>query len=58
MTPTKVKKGDIIYQQHRYPNDVYFIVKGKINCLNKENVTFKNYVENSYFGEIEILKNH
>ena len=44
MTPNKIKGGDIIYQRKRYPNSVHLIVQGKVNCLNKKNVTFKNFI--------------
>jgi hypothetical protein len=40
-----------------YPNAIFFIFKGKINCINNDNINFKNYVKDSYFGEIEIIKN-
>ena len=44
MTPVKFKPGDTIYQQDRYPNAVYFIVKGRVNCqINENNITFKNF---------------
>ena len=58
MIPIKVKRSDEIYKEERYPNAVYFILKGRINCLNTDEVTFKNYIQDSYFGEIEIIKNH
>lgn len=32
-------------------------MSGRINCLANRSVCFKTYVEGSYFGEIEVLKN-
>jgi len=55
---TKIKKNEIIYQENKYPNYVYFILEGRVNCINNDKACFKNFIQESYFGEIEIIKNH
>lgn len=34
---------------------VYLIISGRVNCLQGRNICFKNYVQGSYFGDIEYL---
>ena len=56
ITSRKFKRGVVIYDKHEYPSFVYFIIKGKIGFEKSNNNIFKEYVEGSYFGEIEIFK--
>ncbi len=35
--------------------EVYLIISGRVNCLQGRNICFKNYVQGSYFGDIEYL---
>ena len=56
ITSRKFTKGTVIYDQYEYPSFVYFIIKGKIGFQKKTKSVFKEYVEGSYFGEIEIFK--
>lgn len=51
------KRGQIIYLENRYPYNIYFIHSGRINCINKFKMCFTSYVTNSYFGDIEMIKN-
>jgi hypothetical protein len=34
---------------------VYFIVEGRVKMLTSEGYIFRNFVEGSYFGDIEIM---
>ena len=51
-----LQPGDTLYKEHDYPDEVYFMTRGKVNLLISE-IAFKTYVEGSYFGEVEILEN-
>lgn len=54
----KIQSGEFIYNKGEYPNQVYFIVNGRVNMvLGVYSITFKTYVTGSYFGEIEIFDN-
>lgn len=49
--------GDYLYKEHEYPDEVYFLTKGRINLVAGNGVAFKTYVQGSYFGEVELLEN-
>lgn len=50
--------GEFVYNKGEYPNQVYFIVNGRVNMvIGVYSITFKTYVTGSYFGEIEIFDN-
>jgi CRP-like cAMP-binding protein len=51
-----LQPGDTLYKEHDYPDEVYFMTRGKVNLLISD-IAFKTYVEGSYFGEVEILEN-
>jgi len=46
----------MIYDKNEHPAFIYFIVKGSVGFFNIKNKFFKEYVEGSFFGEIEIYK--
>lgn len=51
------KSGELMFTEGDYSDEVYFIVNGRVNLKASNNVTFKTYVQGSYFGEVEILEN-
>jgi hyperpolarization activated cyclic nucleotide-gated potassium channel 1 len=65
LQPLNVTLGEIIYQKGEHPNLgtitphsilVYFLVHGRVNMvIGMHLVTFKTYVQGSYFGEVEIF---
>ncbi|CAD8104029.1 unnamed protein product [Paramecium primaurelia] len=58
LQPLKINAGEFIYNKGEYPNQVYFIVNGRVNMvIGVYSITFKTYVTGSYFGEIEIFDN-
>ena len=52
-----LQAGDYLYKEHEYPDEVYFLTKGKVNLKTQNGIAFKTYVQGSYFGEVEILEN-
>ena len=52
-----LQAGDFLYKEHEYPDEVYFLTKGRVNLLAHNGKIFKTYVQGSYFGEVEILDN-
>ncbi|OMJ94420.1 hypothetical protein SteCoe_2474 [Stentor coeruleus] len=52
-----LQAGDYLYKEHEYPDEVYFLTKGRVNLLAHNGAAFKTYVQGSYFGEYEILEN-
>lgn len=58
LQPLRVASGEFIYNKGEYPNQVYFVVNGRVNMvIGVYSITFKTYVTGSYFGEIEIFDN-
>ncbi|CAD8125702.1 unnamed protein product [Paramecium sonneborni] len=58
LQPLKINAGEFVYNKGEYPNQVYFIVNGRVNMvIGVYSITFKTYVTGSYFGEIEIFDN-
>lgn len=52
-----LQAGDYLYKEHEYPDEVYFLTRGKVNLITQNGIAFKTYVQGSYFGEVEILEN-
>jgi hypothetical protein len=49
--------GEYVYQKKDYADEVYFIVKGRINYVfGEKNLCYKSLQTNTYFGEIEVIK--
>ena len=57
LKPISLQPGDFLYKQLEYPDEVYFLTKGRVNLLTYNGLVFKTYVQGSYFGEVEILEN-
>ena len=62
----KVYSKDILYSQGDHPEEVFFILKGRVKlCYEVSegegepmNIPFNMYVEGSYFGEMEMMLKH
>lgn len=54
--PRKFQEKETIYNFGENPTFVYFLIEGRVEFHNNYCKIFKEYVEGSYFGEIEILK--
>lgn len=53
---TTIRSQEFVYLKDDYPEDIYFVVTGRVNYLfGKQNSIFKTIVTGSYFGEIEML---
>ncbi|CAG9310257.1 unnamed protein product [Blepharisma stoltei] len=50
--------GDIIYDEKDYPEEMYFVLKGRIGYVysGEDSIIFKHLRADSYFGEIEMFK--
>ena len=51
----RLEAGEIVYKEHEYPEEVYFLTKGRVDLLASNGFAFKSYVQGSYFGEGEVL---
>ncbi|CAG9323774.1 unnamed protein product [Blepharisma stoltei] len=50
------QEREIIYKKNDYADNMYFIVEGKVSYVyGTKHFIFKNMIEGSYFGEIELL---
>lgn len=51
-----VKAFDVVYTKEDYADEMYFIIKGRVNLvLGKKNLCYKSFSKNMYFGEIELI---
>lgn len=57
MQHLQLEKGWIIYRKDQHPNNIYLITEGAIFFENDYKQSIKTMVKNSYFGEIEVIKN-
>jgi hypothetical protein len=55
MKPVFYEAKKIVYNKNDFPNNLFIIAKGRINCMYNKEMVFKTYVEKSYFGDIEII---
>jgi hypothetical protein len=52
-----VIRDDVIYAEDEYADEIYFIVKGRINfVVTEEMYDYKSLNKGSYFGDIEVVK--
>ena len=51
-----LNKREIAYSEGDLPEDIYFIEKGRIKLVDEDGIPFIQYMEGSFFGEIEICK--
>lgn len=57
LNPTQVKNDDLIYNEGEYADEMFFIVKGRVNLVYGDyEFVYKSYLKGAYFGEIEIIK--
>ncbi|CAG9311648.1 unnamed protein product [Blepharisma stoltei] len=52
-----LQPGEFLYKEYEFPDEVYFLTKGRVNLIASNGVVFKSYVQGSYFGEVEIMEN-
>lgn len=38
------------------PDQVYLVMKGRVNCVAEKNGVFKTFIQQSYFGDVETLQ--
>ena len=57
LTPQRVKKGEYVYKKGQHAHKVYILFKGRVHFMSGSNCIFRQFIEGSYFGEIEIFKN-
>lgn len=47
---------DYLYVEGTYPDEMYFITKGRVNLvLNENEICYKSFLKGSYIGDVEIL---
>jgi len=47
-----------LYEEGEFPDEAYLLAKGRVNLIyGGMAITYKSFLKNSYFGEIEIMKN-
>ena len=52
-----VEDKDFIYKHREYADEIYFIIKGKVNSIiRKSNHCIKTYIRGEYFGDVEVVK--
>lgn len=57
MKNMELEAGECIYYFGDYAEEVYYICKGRVIMKSESGVVFKNYMQGSYFGELEVLNN-
>ena len=57
LLPLIVKKGDYVYKKGQHAHSLFILFEGRVQFMNGNNSVFREFVEGSYFGEIEIFKN-
>ena len=56
LVPMYCARNDFVYNRGEYAEEIYFIVKGKINYMNIENIKIINStLAGGYFGDIEVV---
>lgn len=46
-----------IYKRHEYADEIYFIIKGKVNIRpTKSNQNLVTFHRGEYFGDVEVVK--
>jgi CRP-like cAMP-binding protein len=56
LKPIHLESNDIVYRENDLADNIYFIQKGRVRFCTNEGYIFKVFVEGSYFGDTEILK--
>ena len=52
----RLKSGELLFREGEYAEEMYFLIKGRVNLKASNGVVFKTYVEGSYFGEVDIFE--
>ena len=55
LLPWNIHEKETVYKVNDHPNQMYFIIKGRIFFVNEDFIPFKTMITGSYFGEIEII---
>lgn len=56
MKPLRVEDKEYLYKQGDFPDEVYFITKGRVNLvLEYSEIAYKSFLKGAYIGEIEIV---
>ena len=59
LAPLMIPADDFVYQEKDYADEVFFIVKGRVNyvlTLRQKRIPYKSLNEGSYFGEFETIE--
>lgn len=51
-----IDQGSLFFSEGEYADEIYFLVKGRANYIQRNGVIYKSIQEGSYFGEIEVLR--
>jgi CRP-like cAMP-binding protein len=52
-----VNRNEVVYKEDEYADEIYFIVRGRINYVaTEENYDYKSLNRGGYFGDIEVMK--
>ena len=54
-TQRKVKAGEFVYHKGQMADNLYLIIEGRAACRLTRNISFKSFIEGSYFGDLELL---
>ncbi|OMJ80534.1 hypothetical protein SteCoe_19174 [Stentor coeruleus] len=57
MKKMEVITGEYVYMFGDYSEEIYFICRGRVVMKADNGMVFKNYMQGSYFGELETLNN-
>lgn len=57
LKPMKSEPGAYLYHRGDYPDEMFFIVHGRVNfVIEGSEIVYKSFLRGSYVGEIEIVK--
>jgi CRP/FNR family transcriptional regulator, putaive post-exponential-phase nitrogen-starvation regulator len=51
----EVDKGQFIYREGDFPEEIYFMAQGKVDLIDPEGFNMLSMVEGCFFGEIEAI---
>ncbi|CAG9311826.1 unnamed protein product [Blepharisma stoltei] len=49
------EQGSLFYSEGEYADEIYFLIGGRANYIQKSGVVYKSIQKDSYFGDIEVL---
>ena len=57
LVPLRLEDGEYVYNAGDYPDEVFFILHGRINfVLQPSEIAYKSFLRGSYIGEIELFQ--